>query len=222
MATRSKDLGLLSEVGWLSGQPESLCAWAARAGRWRVYEKGRMLYQYGDDPDGLYGLGSGMLEAQIPMGEEQVTIYRGEPGFWIGESALLARTSRAISLSAAVKSRVFFIPASAVKALLRDEPQFWYCFFELNHLNAARAVATLAEVLSKTPQERLARLLLRLADAAGKVNATQEDLARLIGMSRSSLKRVLNDLMDTGAIAVGYRSLRLVDRQGLVNLINGS
>jgi CRP-like cAMP-binding protein len=222
LATRSKDLGTLSKVGWLPGQPESLSAWAARAGRWRVYEKGRTLYQYGDDPDGLYGLGSGMLEAQIPMGEEQITIYRAEPGFWIGESALLARTSRVISVSAAVKSRVFFIPTSAIKALLRDEPQFWYCFFELNHLNAARAVAALAELLSQSPQERLARMLLRLADAEGKVSATQEDLSRLIGMSRSSLRRVLGDLMDTGAVEAGYRSLRLVDRQGLVNLINRS
>jgi CRP-like cAMP-binding protein len=180
-----------------------------------------MLYQHGDDPNGLYGLGSGVLEVQIPLGEEQVTIHRAEPGFWIGESAILARTSRSISVFAAVKSRVFFIPALKIRALLRDEPQLWYSFFELSHINASRAVATLAEVLSRTPHERLARMLLRLADTEGKVSATQEDLARLIGMSRSSLQRVLSDLMNTGAIAVSYRSLQIVNRQNLVGLISG-
>lgn len=218
---KSKTLGLLSEVGWLVTQPASFCAWASCAGHWLIYEKGRMLYQHGDDPNGLYGLGSGVLEVQIPLGEEQVTIHRAEPGFWIGESAILARTSRSISVFAAVKSRVFFIPALKIRALLRDEPQLWYSFFELSHINASRAVATLAEVLSRTPHERLARMLLRLADTEGKVSATQEDLARLIGMSRSSLQRVLSDLMNTGAIAVSYRSLQIVNRQNLVGLISG-
>lgn len=219
---KSEALGLLSEIGWLASQPPSFHAWISRVGHWVTYEKGRMLYQHGDDTDGLYGLGSGILEVQIPLGDEPITIHRAEPGFWIGESAILARTSRSISVFAAVKSRVFFVPASKLRAILREEPQFWYSFFELSHINASRAVATLAEVLSQTPRERLARMLLRLADGDGKVSATQQDLARLIGMSRSSLQRVLNDLMDVGTIAAHYGSLQIVNRQGLNSLINGS
>jgi CRP-like cAMP-binding protein len=163
-----------------------------------------------------------MLEIQVPQtSDEQITIHRAEPGFWIGESAILARTSRSISVLAAVKSRVFFIPASAMRAVLNEQPQFWYSFFELSHVNATRAVATLAEVFSRTPQERLARILLRLADSEGKVSATQEDLSRLIGMTRSSLRRILGELMDTGAVETGYRSLRVVDRTGLLKVVNG-
>jgi CRP/FNR family cyclic AMP-dependent transcriptional regulator len=217
------DLSTLAETGWLAAQPAAFRAWAARAGRWRAFEQGQTLYQQGDPPDGLYGLASGVLEIQIPLNaDEQITIHRAEPGFWIGESAILARTSRSITVMAAVKSRVFFIPAAAMRAGLEEEPLFWYSFFELSHINATRAVATLAEVFSRSPQERLARMLLRLADADGKVAATQEDLARLIGMTRSSLRRILAELIDTGAVEAGYRSLQVVDRARLRKVIGES
>ncbi len=218
----SADFSILAGAGWLAGQPDAFRTWAARAGRWRGFARGQTLYQFGDAPDGLYGLASGILEIQVPLNaDEQITIHRAEPGFWIGESALLARTSRSITVVAAVASRVFFIPAAAMRALLEEEPAYWYCFFELSHINATRAVATLAEVFSRSPQERLARMLLRLADAQGRVNATQEDLSRLIGMTRSSLRRILAELIDSGAVETGYRNLRIVDRAGLQSLIEG-
>jgi CRP-like cAMP-binding protein len=214
------DLSILAETGWLAAQSGAFRAWAARAGRWRQFEHGQELYQHGDAPDGLYGLATGILEIQVPLNaDEQITIHRAEPGFWIGESAILARTSRSITVVAAVKTRVFFIPAAAMRAALEDQPDYWYAFFELSHINATRAVATLAEVLSRSPQERLARMLLRLADAEGRVNATQEDLSRLIGMTRSSLRRILAELIETGAVETGYRNLRIVDRAGLQTVI---
>lgn len=215
-----ENLSTLTQSGWLSSQPEAFQAWAARAGRWRNFEPDQPLYQHGDAPDGLYGLAIGILEIQVPLDEdEQITIHRAEPGFWIGESAILARTSRSISVVAAVKSRVFFIPAAAMRAILAEKPDYWYSFFELSHINATRAVATLAEVFSRSPQERLARMLLRLADADGMVKATQEDLSGLIGMTRSSLRRILAELIDGGAVETGYRSLRVVDAARLRKIV---
>ena len=216
----TQDLSPLTEIGWLASQPEALRTWAAGAGRWRSYEKGQLLYQAGDEPDALYGLAAGTLEIQIVQdGCEQITIHRAEPGFWIGESAILAKTTRSISVVAAAKARVFRIPAAAIRAVLGEMPQFWYSFFELSHINASRAVATLAEVFSQPPQARLARILLRLADADGRVHATQEDLSRLIGMRRSSLRRVLLDLVSAGAVTTGYRSIHITDRPRLQRLL---
>ena len=211
----------LAQTGWLASQPETFKAWARRVGRWRAFEPGQPLYQYGDPPDGLYGLESGMLEIQVPLSaDEQITIHRAEPGFWVGESAILARTARSITVVAAVKSRVFFIPATSMRAALEERPEYWSSFFELSHINATRAVATLAEVFSRSPQERLARMLLRLADADGHVKATQEDLSHLIGMARSSLRRILAELIDSGAVETGYRTLRVVDAARLRKMIS--
>jgi CRP-like cAMP-binding protein len=98
----------LDRVGWLAAQPAEFRAWAGEAGRWRQYQAGEIIYLPGDEADGMYGLGAGALEVSFPLqGEEVVTIHRAEPGFWIGEAALMAGATRLVSLSAALESRVF-------------------------------------------------------------------------------------------------------------------
>jgi CRP-like cAMP-binding protein len=213
------DLGPLAELGWLASQSKAFRDLIAALGRWVVYPKGRILYGAGDDPDGLYGLGEGALELTLPLvGDEPVTIHRAEPGFWIGESALLARTSRLLSIEAAIESRVFRVPAAAIRTLVAERPQVWHAFYELSHLNSSLAVHLLAEALSLTPRARLARHLLRLSDDAGRVRARQDELARLIGMTRSSLQRALAALEEAGAIRRGYAGVTVLDRARLERL----
>lgn len=119
-------LGPLLDCGWLARQPADFIDWLAHAGSWRSYAGRHVLYGAGDEPDALYGLGSGVLEVSLPViGEEAVTIHRAEPGFWIGESALLAHTSRSISLMVAADSRVFSVPAATIRAAVAERPAFW-------------------------------------------------------------------------------------------------
>lgn len=209
-------LSPLDQVGWLATQPADFRDWAQRSGRWRSFAKGQALYQVGEEPEAVYGLGSGALEVLIPVSDdEEVTIHRAEPGFWIGDSGLLAGTRRVISVVAATPCRIFCIPAGPVRRLVADKPEFWRCFYELAHRNATLAVATLAEVLSRSPEERLARMLLRLADGNGEVHATQADLARLLGVTRSSLQRALGHLTDEAGVRPGYGVILVPDRPRL-------
>jgi CRP/FNR family cyclic AMP-dependent transcriptional regulator len=214
-------LSPLADKGWLATQPAAFQSWIASAGRWRTYEAHQMLYQAGSEPEGLYGLGSGAWELTLPLiGGEPVVFHRAEPGSWIGDSAILAETRRHISVAAAVTSRVFCVPTLAIRAALASRPEFWPCFFALNHYNSSQAVTLLAEVLSLSPRARLARMLLRLADKQGFMNVTHTDLARLIGMNRSSLQRSLNSLIEAGLISTSYRTLTVLDWAGLEALIN--
>ena len=52
-------------------------------------------------------------------------------------------------------------------------------------------------------------MLLRLADDEGHVRVTQEDLARLAGMSRATFRRAFVELIDLGIIETGYGGLRI-------------
>ncbi len=182
-----------------------------------------MLYDAEDEPDAAYGLGCGALEVTLPLvGEEPVVVHRAEPGFWIGESALLARTRRGISVAAATEARVFRVPAGAVRRLVAEQPGAWEAFYQLSHINAMTAVTLLAEVLALTPRARLARMVLRLADEDGRVAVRQDDLARLLGMTRSSLQRALASLVEVGAIAPGYGRLDMLDRERLEEIAHES
>ena len=209
-------LGTLPAEGWLAQQPVAFQTRMGEAGRWTTLPRGGLLYTVGDVPNAIYGLGEGLLDISIPTGgDEEVMIYRAGPGFWIGESALLAETTRVITVSAAVECRVFRIPISAVRRALTEHPEDWICFFRLNHANGTLAVSILAEVLSLPPRARFARMLIRQSAPDGSVRATQEDLGRMAGMSRAAFRRALSALIEAGALRTEYGGVRIVDRAAL-------
>jgi CRP-like cAMP-binding protein len=218
---RLQDLAPLDQVGWLAAQPQDLKAWVVKTARWRYFAAGQDLYLAGDEPDGMYGLGAGALEVTFPLlGDEPVTIHRAEPGFWIGEAAEMAGVTRMVSVAAAVKSRVLHIPLGPLRGLLDSKPIYWRALYEQSFANVRTAVSLLAEALALTPRARLARLLLRLADADGRVRGNQEEFGRVIGMTRSGVRRSLASLVEAGTIRTGYRWLEIVDGDRLRRIAN--
>jgi CRP-like cAMP-binding protein len=215
----ARRLDILHRVGWLSRQPKDFQALVARLGRWREARAGEILYIAGDEPDGMLGLAEGILELTFPLlGDEPVVIHRAEPGFWVGEAAILTGQTRLVSIAAATDSRVFFIPASSIRRMVEEEPRHWRSFYEQSLTTTMTAVTLLAEALSLSPRARVARILLRLARPDGSVPGSQEDLGRLLGMTRSSVRRALSSLITEGAVESGYGVLSVSDSEKLKRL----
>jgi CRP/FNR family transcriptional regulator, cyclic AMP receptor protein len=213
-------LGALARTGWLSRQPVEFQAVIARLGRWRDVKAGEILYLAGDEADWMFGLEDGILEITFPLvSDEPVAIHRAEPGFWTGETCLLPGKTRLISVAAATNARVFVIFGPNVRRMLEEEPRHWRAFYDLSLTSSLTAITLLAEALSLSPRARVARILLRLARPNGSVHGSQEDLARLLGMTRSSIRRALSSLIDEGALESGYGVLSILDRGLLERLI---
>jgi CRP-like cAMP-binding protein len=202
-------------------QPPEFRGWVAQSGRWRRFFPGQALYHAGDAPDGLYGLGHGTLELNFPLdGVEPVAIHRAEPGFWVGESALLANEERMVSVFSATESLVFHLPSAAISRRLRERPECWHAFYQQSHINLGHAVRLLAGALVLTPRARFARLLLRLSDSAGAVVGSQEELGKLAGIRNTTTKRIVSSLVAEGAIESGYGKLVVIDRELLQAISN--
>lgn len=212
MSMTSSPFAALASAGWLAGESPAFRDRLLAMGRIIRLPRGRALFAMGDPPDAMFGVATGHADIGLPVSEDdEVLIHRAGPGFWIGESALLARTTRALSVTAAADCDIFRLPGPAVRAHLAASPGDWPAFFRLSHLNAVLAVATLAEVLTLPPRARLIRAMLRIAGPDGTVPATQDDLARLTGMSRASLHRALAGLIAAGAVRTGYGRLVICD-----------
>jgi CRP-like cAMP-binding protein len=206
-------LGVLARAGWLSRQPPEFQALIARLGRWRDVKAGETLYLAGDEATWMVGLADGIIEVTFPLvGDEPVVIHRAEPGFWTGEASVLVRQTRIISIAAATDVRVFVLAAAGLRHALDREPRHWPSLYDLSLTNSLTAITLLAEALSLSPRARVARILLRLARPDGSVPGSQEDLARLLGMTRSSVRRALSSLIELGAVESGYGVLSLRDR----------
>jgi CRP-like cAMP-binding protein len=213
-------LGVLAEIGWLSRQPKDFQSLIARLGRWRKLEARETVYLAGEEPEGLFGLAEGILEMTFPLiSEEPVVVHRAEPGFWIGDTAILTDQKRLVTVSAATCARVFVIPASSIRRIVKEEPRHWRSFYDLCVTNQVTTLVLLAEAVSLSPRARIARILLRLARPDGSVPGSQEELGRLLGMTRSSVRRALSSLIEMGAVASGYGVLSIRDRTILEGLV---
>ena len=145
-----------------------------------------------------------------------MALSRAEPGFWIGDAALLSDTPRLVTVTAMTDARLLFVPGPAVVRLLQARPDMWPCFYMLSNINLATALELLAEALSCPPRVRIARQILRLSgDGDDTIAASQADIARLAGVTRATMRRGLGDLLTNGAIETGYRSIRIRDRGAL-------
>ncbi|MCU0790621.1 MAG: Crp/Fnr family transcriptional regulator [Nitratireductor sp.] len=211
----------LAEIGWLCEQPPAFVDRIALLGRWVTLKRGERLYTAGEQPDAMYGLGEGAFDLAIPISkDEEVTVHRAGPGFWIGESALLSGNNRTISVTAAVDSRAFRISISAIKRNLSLHPADWMHFHNLTHMNGTLCISVLAEVISLPPKARFARMLLRMSTPDGRVRVTQEELGKMAGMSRAAFRRAFASLIDAAIVETGYRGLLIRDPAALERAAN--
>lgn len=209
------NLRRLVEAGWLSLQPPDFQKRMMAIGRWTSVAKGRPLYILGEPPVAVFGLGSGRLDISVPVNEEDVLVHRAPPGFWIGDGALLSGVPRFLTVTAATDCKVFRVPEAPLRRLLEANPGEWRYFHHLATLNAAFATQALAEALVLPARPRFARVLLRLADPDGTIDATQEELGRMAGMSRVAFRRTFGALIATGVLKTGRRSVHIRDRAAL-------
>ena len=209
-------LKALATLGWLSGQPLPFQKRMAQLGRWVSVRRGQVVYTVGDAADAIYGLGEGLLDVSLVVSDErEVIIHRATPGFWVGDSALLAGSVRTVAISAPSDAQLFKLPGPAVLQSLERHPEDWICFYRLSHSNVTTSLQALGEVISLPPRTRFARALLRLTSASGTVQLTQEELGRMVGMSRAAFRRAFAALIERGIVEVQYGGIRICDRPAL-------
>lgn len=206
----------LAKVGWLSQMPAEFQARIAAMGHWATLRRGAILYSIGDESTAIYGLNDGMLDVAMTINSvQEVVVHRATVGFWIGDSGVLSNSPRAISVSCSADSKVFVLPAAAVRRNLEANPADWAYFCHLSHLNASLAMRVLAEVVALPSRVRFARTLLRLIAPDDVIHATQEELGRMVGMSRAAFRRNCATLITRGIIEVEYGSIRVRNRTAL-------
>ncbi len=178
---------------------------AARAGMTRRYRAGQIIFHRGDPGDSLYAVLEGLVKVVFTAerGDEIVLNTLG-PGETFGELALLDGSPRSASIVTARPTWVFALPRPQLLALMREHPALTDEFLRMLGGLVRSLTERAADSVFLDLAGRLAKLLLRLADApdGGGVRdgavvdggLTQSDLAALIGASRPAVNRALQSL----------------------------
>lgn len=223
--TLSWMLRLLREGTWFKQLPETLQEEFVRRSVVRSYRRGQVVTRAGTRIDGLYGLLEGRLQVIRPVGAEaEDLIHVGEPGFWIGEYSLLTGGDAVVSTLAATAVRVLVLSRREFERLIDMDPRWFRPFATLALERYALMIRQLSDTRLLSPEDRLRTRLSDLVDlrraerfGVGPVvlRLSQEELARIVGVSRQTLNALLAGLRAEGLVEVGFRTLRIAEPERL-------
>ena len=214
-------LSTLGRTGWLAHQPAGFQRKIASMGRWITVPAGKRIYSCGDPSEGLIGIDQGFIDVMAPLSnDEEYVFYRAVAGDWLGDGGLLFGEPRQLSIEAVTTCRFFQVPHTRLRPHLDKHPQDWACLFHLATNRMMLAANLVSDLIALPPQARIARLLLRLQKRNGEVISKQEDLAKLVGVSRATFRRAIEHLVKAGAIAPNYGRLTITDKDALARAAN--
>jgi CRP/FNR family transcriptional regulator, cyclic AMP receptor protein len=188
----------------------------------RTIDAGGSVCHKGEPPEYWIGVLSGLVKVVAVSAQGRSTSFTGvPPGGWFGEGTLLKRERRRYDAIALRESTVAYVPFNTFMLLLESSMPF-------NHFLLTQINERLGQFLAMVEHDRLlgpdARLAKELVDLFNPVlypgdgkslPISQEELANLVGLSRQRVNRALRRLERAGLVRVGYRTLTILDLEGL-------
>ena len=219
-------LARMAQQGWFAGIGAPVRDRLGAIARLKRCDRNATIYHVGDPADGLYGLVEGAIDVAIP-GEQGIdfTVHRADPGFWVGDLALVSGQTRLITLRAATPVTLVHLPGAPLRALADTDIEEMRALYALSHLNTATALRLLANLGVTSSEARIGlRLLYQMETAAaadGWVALSQAALSEMLALSPPTVQRSLKRLQDRGLIDCGYGRIRICDKAGLIRHCGG-
>lgn len=193
--------------------PERRAALLARA-RESAAPLASRVYEVGDPPDGLWSVSEGevRLVSYPAVGVEAVAMILG-PGAWFGELSVIDGGPRPHDAVVVKRARLLHVTLAAVEQIAADHPLIYRDLGVLACMRQRSAIAFMGHSIAQPISVRLATTLAGAARASGgaELDVRQEDLARMIGVSRQTVNKQLKILERAGAVALAYGRIVILD-----------
>ena len=188
----------------------------ARLCQTRRLPTGQTLFVKGDPGDALYGVRRGQIRIETgTSGGERLTIEVFGPGDLFGEIAVLDGRPRTADAVAQEDAELFVLPRGDFLNTLARDCRLAIRIIELLCARLRSTNERTEEMMFLPLSVRLARRLAALAEDFGaEVQITQDELAGLVGVTRESVNRQLQEWRASGIVSLG-RGRISVDRDRL-------
>ena len=203
------------------GLPEN--SWAAFETHYPSvsFPPGRMIYLQGSSADRFYYLKAGRVKVFLNSedGSEKIlTVY--EAGNVFGEASFFDELPRVSSAITVTCCEIVIIDRLTLEAEMQRNPQILLTITRV----LARTVRMLSGHVDSSAlpaRQRIARYLLSYpAERDGSpISCTHEEIGQAVGVTRVTVSRVLGELSREELVELGYRSVALLDRDGLRKLM---
>ncbi|MBD2858666.1 Crp/Fnr family transcriptional regulator [Spongiibacter sp. KMU-158] len=213
----------------LAGLPETAIEPLLEVAKLKKLVDGQLLYSQGEAGEAMYGVLSGSIRLynRSEQGRE-LLVMQVERGDWIGEVSLFDGLPRSHDACAQGPCEVLVLAKADLDALLEKEPAMYRHFIPMLCRKLRMALSYVENVALYSLPERLARRLLELTEFYGEddgeqglritLHLPQEDLAKMLAVTRQAVSRELKRLESEGLIRLAYGKLWVLDQAGLQKL----
>ena len=191
----------------------------------KYYQKGEIIFFENDDYGGLYLLVSGRVKLTMlsPEGKEKVLNILQE-GDIMGEVSFFDLDPHPITAEAMEDARIVIIPRERLEDIITKKPGLALKIIESLAKKTRLLTSQVRELVFHDAAGRMASLLSRFADDFGvEINGgkmidiilTHKEIANLIGSSRVTVTKIINNFIDEGVIKMHKRKIVIIDEEKL-------
>jgi CRP/FNR family transcriptional regulator, dissimilatory nitrate respiration regulator len=191
----------------------------------QVFRKGEVIFSEGEEGKGFYVVIQGRVKVYklSPDGKEQILhiFGQGEP---FGEVPVFTGQRFPAHAEAMEESRVFFFPKQSFVNLIKQNPALALNMLGILSRRLRRFAALIDDLSLKEVPGRLAAYLLFLSKQKKgskdlELSITKAQLASLLGTIPETLSRILAKMAVQGLIETQGRSIRILNRESLQELV---
>ena len=219
---------VLKRIGWLSTTPEDFQLALLRICQWRWFKPGDVMVMAGDPQSPIIGIAHGTASVITALGPPDTPLtHVSHPGWWIGYVPIVS--GLATDNTTVAKSAVFAAVTSqtAIRQLLAERPEWWEQIARVTLFYARVAASIVADLLIRESDRRCAASLLRVADCRfvgadrAIAHVTQNDLAAIANLCRSTASSILGDFEAKGYVARAYNHIDVLNPVALRAMADG-
>ena len=172
------------------------------------YKRNTDVYVQGADADSIFYIQNGQVKVTVTseQGKEAIVAIL-ETGQFFGESCLSDEAHRTATAKTLTDCRLTSIEKDAMLKALQDQPALSQFFIDHLLNRNSRIEGDIVDQLFNSSEKRLGRLLLLLANYGKEgsppiipINLSQEELAEIIGTTRSRVSFFMNKFRKLGWI----------------------
>jgi CRP/FNR family transcriptional regulator len=211
-----------------SSLPESQLCVISEVKNLISHRKGQIVYYEGTKPLGIFCVNAGVIKVYktASNGKEQI-LYLAKEGDFLGYHALLGEESYSNSATIIKDAKICFIPKEAFLGSMMKNPDFFRRITKQLSHELGIMEDKLTDASQKSIRERLAVLLLQLANTYGvdggghqqiDLILTREEIAGMVGTATESVIRLLSEFKKDGLIELDGKKISIKNKKGLVRL----
>ncbi|MDY6881895.1 MAG: Crp/Fnr family transcriptional regulator [Desulfatiglans sp.] len=217
-------LEILSTTPLFGGLPEKQLLEIKKIAVSKDFTKGQIIFLEGDEGDGFYVVGQGMVKVfkTSSEGKEQILHLLG-PGEPFGEVPVFSGKSFPANAEAISKCWLLFFHRTSFISLIGANPSLALNMLAVLSMRLRQFTVQVENLSLKEVPARLASYLIYLhQEQGGKeivgLEISKGQLASLLGTVPETLSRIFSKMTDQGLIEVKERKIRLLDPEGLEDL----